>query len=99
MFEVLEARVENLFNAAKLCAPEIAHIVEAAIYCIEPAIYSIKPAIHSFKLVVHRIQSRVEVGHQQPDQKSVQQHWYPDRKVELRIGHTDECLTHATILT
>ncbi len=45
-FEMLQAGVQNFFDPAKFCPPEIAHIVKALVDRIEAGVNSVELRVH-----------------------------------------------------
>src|ERR1700683_3812898 len=76
-------RIENFFHSPQLCAPQIAHVVEALVNGVEA--------------FVHGVESSLEKSDNKPDQRGVKQHRNADQDIELFVGHQMKCAPPGTI--
>ena len=75
--EMLQAGVQDFFNAVELGAPEVAHIVEALVQGVEPGIDGGKLGIHFGVQQAHKDRHPGSVEHQRD----------ADREIELKVRH------------
>jgi hypothetical protein len=75
LFDVLQPRVQHLFDSAEFGSPEIAHIVEAFIYGIKPSI--------------NRVELRIDQDDENDKERRIEKHRDADCEIKLLVRHQD----------